>query len=389
MKKTLLSHYESNILKGPLNGIVVVGLCYYVAGPVALQNLVRQGALVIKVERKPLGDPSRYVFSPAIFNSLTYGQLSLAIDSDNEKDEELLEKLLNTADVIVDNRSVRAKENDKLLQLFLQSDKANPTIYCSIDGYPEAKTNRLPGLDAAAQACTGLAYSNCSSPNTPLKVGIAVLDKVTGLLATNYIMSNLYLLTQRTLPSSTKNVINIAVSLVGTSAWLQTNQYLNAIEGHEYLRTGNKDNFAAPFSYYTAQDGLLSIATVNESQFKKFCTDVLKDPDFHNQYPTISQRIENQENFERDLNKKLKTKDRKYWLTECKKHQIPAAPVLTVSQALEQGFIRNLISSTTDGKPIITDGAEHTLFPLAEPLPAPKVDQDREGLFNVFLKSNL
>ncbi len=67
MRRALLSRYQSEVLLGPLNGVIVLGFCYYVAGPIALQNLVGQGALVIKVERKPLGDPTRYVSPPCYF----------------------------------------------------------------------------------------------------------------------------------------------------------------------------------------------------------------------------------------------------------------------------------------------------------------------------------
>lgn len=384
MRQALLEHYEPMMIAGPLNRIIVLGFCYYVAGPIALQNLVAQGALVIKIERKPLGDPARYNFSSEIFNTLTHGQLSVGI-SDDAADRQLLNKLFEICDVIVDNRSVRAKEEDVMLSNFLHDENKNsPVIYCSIDGFPNSEINRLPGLDASAQACTGFAYSNCFSQNYPLKVGVPILDITTGLLAANYILANLHLLGRGSLlPPETKQVVRIAVSLAGTSVWLQANQFLEAMAGREYFRKGNQDKYAAPFSYYTAKDGLISIATVNENQFEKFCINILRDRGFYDRYPTIKKRVDDQDNFEQELNQILKRENREYWLSECKKYDIPAAPVLTVAQALEQNFVRGLIAYSQSGKPIVTPGVKHSLFSLGRPLPAPELNGNGEDVRSI------
>lgn len=391
-KEQLLAQYHSNVLPGPLNGVVIVGFCYYVAGPMALQNLVTQGALVIKVERGPLGDPSRYVFSESVFNSLSYGQLSVALDYTNTKDQQLLANLLQLADAIVDNRSIKAKKNDSILQHQLQDpNKLHPQIYCSINGFPDAEVYNEPALDASIQAATGLAHTNCSSPGNPLKVGVALLDQVAGLLAAHYVISNLFfLLKTPTLPDEVKKLIYISVSMAGVSIWLQTGQVINAIEGEEFFRSGNQDRFAVPFSFYTTQNGPISIATVNEDQFKRFCTQVLNDEAFHQHYPTIQIRLEKQEQFERDLNERLKFKTREYWHAQCKKYDIPASPVLTVSEAVQQDFAKKLFSSSTNGKKIITHGVEHSFFKTdKKPFPAPIVDQDRESLSSLSAGNNM
>lgn len=373
-KEQLLKEYKNHILPGPLNGIVVIGFCYYLAGPIALQNLVSQGCLVIKVERKPLGDPSRNVFSSNYFNSLAYNQLSIALDYDNEKDREFIVALLNIADAIVDNRSVRAKETDKiLLQHFSNESKAKPQIYCSINGYPKEKIYNYPALDASIQASTGLAYTNCSSPQKPLKIGIPVLDQVTGLLASQSIIANLYLLLRfPSLPQEAKKMIYISVSMAGASMWLQTGQIIRTIEGKgEFLRSGNQDQFAVPFSYYTTQNGLLSVATVNEEQFKRFCLQVLKNSDFHSQYPTVQIRLQKQEQFEYELNELLKSQTREYWYALCQKFDIPASPVLTISEAIQQNFFQEILHESNDGKKVITQGISHSLFGKKKPAPAP------------------
>lgn len=396
MRENLLIQFKSKVQTGPLNGTIVIGFCYYVAGPIALQNLVRQGALVIKIERKPMGDPSRQVFSKPIFNSLTHGQLSVAFDYEQKADRQLLQALLGAADVIVDNRSVEAQERDPILNDYLQKiNKLNPKIYCTIDGFPNSKVNRMPGLDASVQAATGFAYSNCISRLEPLKVGVPILDIVTGLLAATYIISNLMFLKQNSLclPPEAKNVVRIAVSLAGTSMWLQANQVINALEEKEYFRKGNQDKFAAPFSYYkTKGDDWISIATVNEVQFESFCLHVLENKEFHQKYPTVQIRIELQDDFERDLNQLLKTKDKEYWLAKCQEYKIPASPVLTVSEAVRQKFFKDeLIAYSSDHQPIITTGISQSLFPALKSslAPAPQIDQDHQSLSDLLEKSKL
>ncbi len=387
-KEKLLKNYKGNILPGPLNDIVVLGFCYYLSGPIALQNLVSQGALVIKIEGKPIGDPSRYVFSKGYFNSLSHNQLSITIDYSSSSDKQLLASLLEIADVIVDNRSVKAKKNDSILQNYLNStDKTNQMIYCSINGYPNEEVHNNPGLDASVQAETGLAYSNCASPEKPLKVGIPILDLVTGLLAAKYIIANLYLLLRfPSLPESAKKIIYISVSLGGVSMWLQTGQVIRALEGkEEFLRTGNQDQFAAPFSYYTTKNGLISVATVNEEQFKKFCLNVLNNEEFHKKYPTVQIRLEKQDQFEHDLNQKLKAETKEYWHKLCQQFNLPASPVLTVSESIKQDFCKEVLNYSSNGKTIVTQGVRNSFFNKAiTPAPAPTLDQDHENLARLF-----
>ena len=383
-KSQMLWRFYSVILPGPLNGLIIVGFCYYVSGPVALQNLADQGALVIKIEGTPVGDPTRYVFSDEMFNSLSRNQLSVFINFKIQEDRDLLKKLLAIADVIVDNRSVSAKNRDEVLQEYLQhTAKLQTQIYCSIGGYPNAQVNQQPGLDASVQGTTGYAYTNGDSNQLPMKVGTPILDQVTGLLAAYLIGTNLYLLKKNNLllANSLNNCIFIAVSLAGTSIWLQTGQVLKALKGEEFFRSGNQDQFAVPFSYYTARDGLISIATVNENQFRRFCYEVLEDEGFHEKYSDFNIRLNHQDQFESDLNEILIKQDKSYWVERCCKSNVVASPVLKVTESVKQNFVKQeLLDSSSDGKTIVTNGATNSLFPSKSPhyLPAPELDQHTE-----------
>lgn len=375
LQKSLLEAYHKHCVPGPLNGVIVVGFCYYLAGPVALQNLVSQGALVFKIEAGESGDPSRTVFAGPMFNSLAHGQLSFSVK--NQEDHKALSELLQAAKVIVDNRSVGAKQRDSQLKQHLENPDKAPQVYCSIDGFPNASLNTNPGLDASAQALTGMAYTNCASPDKPMKVGFPVLDMTSGMLAAQNIIANLFRIARGPLPPETKNVIKISVSLAGMAVWLQTGQILSAMNGKEALRSTNQDQFAAPFSYYTANDGLISIATVNEKQFEKFCQHVICDMEFHAKFPTVNVRLAKQNEFETNLNEILKTKTRTHWCQLCESQGIPAAPVLTVTESIQQPFVQPLIKKTTDEEPIVTAGVENSLFHSTKThRPAPSFGQD-------------
>jgi crotonobetainyl-CoA:carnitine CoA-transferase CaiB-like acyl-CoA transferase len=256
-----------------------------------------------------------------------------------------------------------------------------PVIYCTISGFPNSSKYRFAGLDASAQAITGMAYTNCASKQQPMKVGFPVLDQVTGILAANQILANLLYLRRGDESTNELNIIHISVSLIGTAIWLQVGQVIKALGGEEYFRTGNEDQFAAPFSYYTASDGLISIATVNEAQFSKFCSHVLGDPDFQKKFTTIRYRIDNQAQFESELNEKLKMKSRLYWSEKCAKHGIPSAPVLTVSESIENDFVKNeLISTKKGGAVIVSAGITNSIFRQMEYSSAPMLGQDKDKI---------
>ncbi|MCP4475992.1 MAG: CoA transferase [Gammaproteobacteria bacterium] len=393
-KSTLLEHYSAKLLPGPLNGLIVVGYSYYVAGPIAMQQLVNLGALVIKIEGKPLGDPTRQFLSEEMFNALNYGQLSVAINYKKPQDRQFMAKLLKEAHIILDNRSPKSKQNDLILQNhFKQCGKRQ--IYCSINGFPQPDKYAFPAVDASVQAATGFPYTNCHGEDSPLKVGAPILDYTSGLLAVTYTLANLAFLNKTLYPNIKHNIMRIRASLAGASIWFQTGQIIHALKGAEFFRSGNQDKFAAPFSYYTAKDGLISIATVNEKQFKRFCLYVLNDQKFHEQYPTIEIRIKKQAEFENALNDRLKTKNAAYSHKHCIEYHIPSSPVLKVKQVIKKDYVRPLLKQTTDGKSIVSPGINVSIAdkPLSffnaksnqskNPFPAHPLNKDRDTIENL------
>ncbi|MCP4476032.1 MAG: CoA transferase [Gammaproteobacteria bacterium] len=391
-KSTLLKHYGAKLIPGPLNGVIVVGYSYYVAGPIAMQQLVNLGALVIKIEGKPLGDPTRQFLSEEMFNALNYGQLSVAIDYKNPQDCQFMAQLLNQANIIMDNRSPSARQRDSTLKNhFKQSGKRQ--IYCTISGFPQPDKYPFPAVDASVQAATGFPYTNCHGEDTPLKVGAPILDYTSGLFAASYILAYRPFLDKTLYPNIKYNTMHIRASLAGASIWFQTGQIINALKGMEFFRSGNEDRFAAPFSYYTTKDGMISIATVSNKQFKRLCLDILKDEKFREEYPTIKIRTSNKQmEFEKAFNDITKTQKTEYWIKKCAECHISSSPVLKVKQAITKGYVQPLLKQTTDGKSIISSGVNVLIAdkPLSffntksnqstKPFPAHKLNEDRSTI---------
>lgn len=348
--------------RGPLNGIFVVEIGQHVSGPMLGEHLARNGALVIKIEKANVGDPARNYMSPEIFNSINAAKLSVAIDKNNA---DLYSKILEIADVIIDNRSPEGKLMDVVLNTFLQNgDKQHPVIFCSIIGYEGEESKHLLALDVAVQAGTGMAYVNGIEPDQPLKVGFVVLDEATSMQAYGCIVSHLFALTQGDYPAkSDKEVIRLEISMAGVSAHLLTGQILSCVTTQkEPTRTGNRDNWLTPFSFYKTKDGIIAIAIIDETQYGRFCTHVLENKDLLVRFPTNKIRMENIQEFEQLLNNILQTQDSVFWFDKCQQHKVPASYVNSVTQALQQSFFKHIITTTKSGIKIIADPFSSSLF---------------------------
>lgn len=375
--KTALQH----VPEGPLNGILVVEIGQHVSGPLLGSRLARKGAFVIKIEKPGVGDPARNYMSKEIFNSINAGKVSIAIDGKENK--ALFIDILKMADVIIDNRSPEAKENDEALNEFLDlQNKHQPVIFCSIVGYEGEENKHLLALDVAVQARTGMTHVNGAHPNQPLKVGFVVLDEVTAIEASDLIASHLFTLSRgKKVPKQHNQVIRLVVNMAGVSAYLMQGQILNCLTTNaEPSREGNRDNWLSPFSLYEAKNGLICIAIIDDSQFKRFCLGVLDNKEFLEKYSKLKMRMDKINEFEMALSNILKTKDARYWLDRCNKYKVPASFVNTVSQALQEPFFRNIISTTKSGIRIVGDPYVSSLYPRVVLEDAPSLNGGEEDV---------
>lgn len=264
-------------MSGALVGTIVVALEQAVAAPLATSRLADAGARVIKLER-PEGDFARgyddYVngmSSYFIWNNR--GKESCTVDLKQSDDLRLVEEMLATADVFVQNLAPGA--TDRLGIGSAELRKRYPRlIVCDIGGYsPGTPDHDRKAYDLLIQAEAGLSGVTGSATSGPSRVGISICDISTGQAAYAAILEAL-LIRQRTGEGT-----HIQVSLFDTVAEYMNVPYLaRRYGGKEPRRLGLAHPSIAPYGLFKTSDGEVLIAIQNEREWETFCSRVLNDP---------------------------------------------------------------------------------------------------------------
>jgi crotonobetainyl-CoA:carnitine CoA-transferase CaiB-like acyl-CoA transferase len=255
-----------------LQGVRVVELGAWVAGPAAGGILADWGAEVIKVE-PPAGDNTRRLEAAGagFFPVFNRNKKSLAIDLGKAQGKEVLFKLLKTADVLTEN--FRPGALDKLGFSFQELQKANPKlIYCSLKGFLKGPYEHRPALDEVTQMMGGLAYMT-GLPDRPLRAGSSVVDIMGGTFAAVAILAALR---EREKTGKGKRV---------TSALFESTAYLVAQHMAQYEITGEAPlpmSVKRPaWGVYdildTAGGGRLFVGVVTDTQWEVFCREFQVD----------------------------------------------------------------------------------------------------------------
>jgi CoA:oxalate CoA-transferase len=187
--------------KGPLEGITVLDFSRVLAGPYCTMILADLGARVIKVEKFGTGDDTR-AFGPfvdgesAYFTCFNRRKESIVLDIKSPRDRELLERLLNETDVVVEN--FRPGVMDRLGYGAERLAKTHPHIvYASVSGFGHTGPfSDLPGYDMVVQAMGGIMSLTGWPDGPPSRVGTSFGDLGAALFATIGIVSSLYKRTQ-------------------------------------------------------------------------------------------------------------------------------------------------------------------------------------------------
>ena len=183
---------------GALDGLKVLDFSRVLAGPFATMMLGDLGAEVIKVERPDGGDETRSWGPPfdahgqaTYFLSVNRNKRSVVLDLKDSADLERARQLALTADVLVEN--FRPGLMAELGLAYEDLQPGNPgLVYCSITGFGPGQGARLPGYDLLVQALGGLMSITGEPDRDPQKVGVALVDILTGLFATSGILAALH-----------------------------------------------------------------------------------------------------------------------------------------------------------------------------------------------------
>ena len=326
-------------MSGILAGTKIVDLSRILAGPLSTQMLSDLGAEVIKVEA-PWGDDTRKWGPPfttgfdgkqvaAYFLACNRGKQIITMNLKQEK-EKLLE-LIGDADVVVENFKPGTLER-------ILGELPKDVIWCSITAYGQDGPRRNePGYDIALQARSGI-MSITGDPNgAPAKVGVAWIDVITGLNASNAILAAII----HKLKTGESKKIDISLWDCAIAALV--NQAHNALaSGKDPQRMGTAHPNLVPYRAFQAKDGWFVIGVGSDDQWEKLCGYL--SIDFKEAWAENAGRISDRAEIE-SLISDIVSKYSRALLEELLKG-IPCAPVNTVTEALndKQSKERKLVT---------------------------------------------
>jgi itaconate CoA-transferase len=261
----------------PLDGITVVALEQVIAGPFATRQLAELGARVIKVERPGSGDAAR-AYDRTVqglsshFVWTNRSKESLALDVKHPAAGEILSRLLERADVFLQNLAPGAVERLGLGSAALRS-RYPRLIWCGISGYgPTGPYARKKAYDLLVQCEAGL-LSVTGTPEEPAKAGIPVADIAAGMYAYSSILAALL----RRARSGEGATLDITM-FEALGEWMGFPAYFTAYGGSAPPRSGAHHATIVPYGPFQAGDGgTVFLSVQNEREFARFCELVLKN----------------------------------------------------------------------------------------------------------------
>src|SRR5580698_6229823 len=252
----------------PLDGIKVIDLTRYLAGPFCTQILGDYGAEIIKVEpvegaRADLGNYSGK--DNYFFLSSNRSKKSAQIDPKIAAGREVLLRLLDTADVLVDN--FRPGVIEAMGFGFEALSKRNPRIItCSISGFGATGPLRdYPGFDQIAQGMSGLMSVTGTAASGPTRVGIAICDLLGGIFSAQGIL--LALEARHRTGRGQRVETSLLEAIVSTLSW-SAGIYFDT--GKTPVPAGNHHPLSAPHGVFMASDRPFNIAVGNEAMWRTF-----------------------------------------------------------------------------------------------------------------------
>lgn len=295
--------------QGPLAGLKVLDFSSFIAGCYAGVLLGDMGAEVIKVE-PIVGDGARY-WGPFLagegraFQGWNRNKRGLAIDVRKEKGREIIHKLIEQSDILIEN--FRPGVSAKLHLDYETTAKLNPRIiHCSVTAFgPKGPLSDRPGYDPMFQAMAGLANANASYlfAGKPCISAVAMSDYGAALLASNGIMAALY---HR---ERTGEGQHVGTSLLQAAMALQSQYFIKATDTEEKPPFG-----IFPYRLFQTQDSMTFVGVATDKFWAIFC-DAIERPDLsaEEKYATNAGRVSHAEELNAILEPIFLTRTSQAW----------------------------------------------------------------------------
>ena len=317
---------------GALAGLRVLDVTQVMAGPYCTMILADLGADVIKIE-PPAGDSTRQMpgsvgtDSPG-FNAVNRGKRSLVLNLTLREGRGVLEQLVPSADILVENYRPGVMETLGLGYEALAS--INPAlVYASISGYGQTgPASNKGGFDLIAQGVSGIMSVTGEPGGAPMKAGVPVTDLAAGLFA---LVGILAALEHRRRTGRGQHVDTSLVDAgVALSVWEATEYFAGA---GVPAPLGSAHRMNAPYQAIRCADGYITLGAANERLFRRVC-DVLEHPEWPRmpEFADNASRVSHRDLLAKRIENITAGESCRHWLTLFEANGIPSGPINDYSQ---------------------------------------------------------
>ena len=327
---------------GSLRGLRVLDLSRVLAGPLCSQMLADHGATVIKVE-PPAGDETRTWGPPfvrdnesAYFAALNRNKQNISLDLTNPQGRAVLGDLLADADILIENYKVGT-----LARWGLDDDTIRTRyprlIHCRITGFgADGPLGGAPGYDAVVQAYSGLISINGEASGPPLRVGVPIVDMLTGVFAFSGVLLAVIERGQSGRGQLVDcTLLDSAISLLHphSASWFVT--------GKDPARSGSAHPSIAPYDVFHVGGQDFFIGAGNDRQFRQLCDELgVAELAQDARFATNPDRVRNIAELRPVLAEALAPRDPEELSVALLRRGVPASPVHSITQALTNPQVR-------------------------------------------------
>lgn len=331
-------------MSSPLKGIRVLELGQFIAGPYAGLQLADLGATVIKIERPQGGDAFRefgFAGSPKGYShnfcAFNRNKLSVTLDIHSPQGREAFLRMARQADVVLENF-----RPDVMKRLGLDYERlraSNPRlVYCSIAGFAgDGPYGDRPAYDAVGQALSGL-LSLFLDPKDPRTLGPTLSDQISGMQAGMAILGALYV------REKSGKGARVEVTMVEASMALIPDAFTAYTHAGQVMGPESRAAVSLSFAFACADGKLLAIHVSSMEKFWRALLDAVERPDLGKdaRFSERMGRIKNYEALVQALRPVFAARPRVYWAERLAAHDVPAAVVHSIPEAIEEPEVRHL-----------------------------------------------
>jgi crotonobetainyl-CoA:carnitine CoA-transferase CaiB-like acyl-CoA transferase len=332
---------EANLAAGPLEGIRVLDVSTYLAGPYGATLLGDLGADVLKIE-PPGGEDSRHLGPErkgerAPFVGLNRNKRGMVLDLERSAGRAVFERLTATADVLITNVREPALSRLGLGYEQLRQHRSD-LIWAGVTAFgADGPYAGRPGIDFLAQGLAGLVALNGEPGRQPVRVTVPLVDVMTSLLVASGVLAALH---ERTKSGQGQR---INVSLLDALVHAQSTGLGSLfLAGKSMPRTGNRSHYFAPSGVYTCADGKsICITCPTEKFFRNLCTALDRNWADEPRFQTIELRLQHNDELDREIAQRVEEFARDELLARLTDADVMAAPMNELQDVVQDPQIRH------------------------------------------------